>query len=341
MCVYCGQGHPSSSCSTIIDIAIQKEILRKAGRCYTCLKRHHLSKNCRSRLRCDNCRGRHHVTICSRNVGQNTNPSIPRQNASSRVPSQGSEGSTPMTTNSFYASAGTPILLQTAQLQLFNPHSVNVCTVARAILDSGSQRTYITRHLREEMNLSTIRTELLRIKTFGRTECDDTSCDVVRMGIETKNNETLVVTALVVPFICNPLTTQPIDASSENHSHLLGLELADTADASDTLETDMLIGSDCYWSLVTGRIIKGENGPTAIHTKARWVLSGPADQPGVTLTFTTTHTLNIETHSPLEENLDDHLKWFGNSNHLESQMMCHQFTPGLSNKSSMMARGTK
>ena len=170
--------------------------------------------------------------------------------------------------------------------------------MARAILDSGSQRKYITSHLREELNLSTIRMELLRIKTFGRTGCDDTSCDVVRMGIETKNNETLVV-----PFICNPLTTQPIDASSENHSHLLGLELADTADATDMLEIDMLIGSDCYWSLVNGRIIKGENGPTAVHTDAGWVLSGPADQPEVTtnLTFTTTHALKIETHSPLEE----------------------------------------
>ena len=99
-----------------------------------------------------------------------------------------------------------------------------------------------------------------------------------------------MVTAMVVPFICNPMTTQPIDASCENHSHLLGLELADTADATDTLEIDMLIGSDYYWSLVTGRIIKRENGLTAVHTKARWVLSGPADQPEVTttLTFTTT-----------------------------------------------------
>ena len=95
MRVYCGQGHPSSSCSTVIDIAVRKEILQKAGRCYTCLKRHHLSKNCRSRLRCESCQGRHHVTICSRNVGQNTNPSSPRPNTTSRVSSEGFEGRTP------------------------------------------------------------------------------------------------------------------------------------------------------------------------------------------------------------------------------------------------------
>ena len=84
------------------------------------------------------------------------------------------------------------------------------------------------------------------------------------------------MTALVLPFICNPLTTQS-DALSENYSHLLCLELDDTVDASDMLEIDVVIGSECYWSLVTGRIIKGENGPTAIHKRAGWVLSGPAD----------------------------------------------------------------
>ena len=42
-----------------------------------------------------------------------------------------------------------------------------------------------------------------------------------------------MMTALVVPFICNPLTAQLINRSSEHHDHLLGLELADSADASD------------------------------------------------------------------------------------------------------------
>ena len=184
--------------------------------------------------------------------------------------------------------------------------------MARAILDGGSQRTYITSRLRDELSLPIVRTELLQIKTFGSTECDHTSCDVVQIGVETKDGATQMMHALVVQFICNPLTTQPIDQSIESHDHLLGLELADSADASDVLEVDVLIGSDCYWSLVTGRVIRGDNGPTAIHTKVGWVLSGPVDQPEVTtnLTFMTTHVLKIETCPTMEGNLDDHLKRF-------------------------------
>ena len=136
--------------------------------------------------------------------------------------------------------------------------------MARAILDSGSQRTYITSRLRDELNLPTVKTKLLQIKTFGSTKSDDTSCDVVQVGIETRDDGTLSITALV---ICNPLTTQPIDHSGERYDHLWGLELADSADTSDILEVDVLIGSDSYLNFVTGRVINGESGPTAIHTR--------------------------------------------------------------------------
>ena len=43
----------------------------------------------------------------------------------------------------------------------------------------------------------------------------------------------------------------------------------------ETLGVDILVGSDCYWKLVTGHTIKGAQGPTAVHTKLGWVLPGP------------------------------------------------------------------
>ena len=128
--------------------------------------------------------------------------------------------------------------------------------IARAILDNGSQQTYITTHLRDELSLPTLK---LQIKTFGNSECSGTSYDVIQIDVETKNN-TQTMDALVVPMICNPLTTQPFDHSSGKHDHLIGLKLADSADASDMLEVDVLIGSNYYWNLVTGRVIRGRMG---------------------------------------------------------------------------------
>ena len=48
----------------------------------------------------------------------------------------------------------------------------------------------------------------------------------------------------------------------------MGLELADSSDAEDVLEVDVLIGSDVYWRLVTGRMRRGRTGPTVIQTKS-------------------------------------------------------------------------
>ena len=126
---------------------------------------------------------------------------------------------------------------------------------------------------RLSLHLPTKRTECLHIKTFGSTEGHAT-CEVVDLGLITKGSEKLKLTALVVPFICNPLTSQPINHARDDYDHLLGIDLADSADIGDVLESDMLIGSDFYWSLVTGRVRRGRSGPVAIHTRIGLTCSG-------------------------------------------------------------------
>ena len=44
-------------------------------------------------------------------------------------------------------------------------------------------------------------------------------------------------------------------------------------------ERDVLVGADHYWDLVTGDIVKGEYGPTAINSRLVWLISGPAESP--------------------------------------------------------------
>ena len=176
-CVYCGQSHMSSSCTIVTDVAARKDTLHKAGRCYICLQKHHRCKYCRSNISCRKCRGRHHFSICLRQSSQQGNtapaPLGLSQGSSDTLPS--SQGSIPKSTSTLYVGAQTPILLQTARLRLFKLSSGKPCIAARAIMDSGSQRTYITSRLRDQLNLSTMGTESLQIKTFGTTETHDTS----------------------------------------------------------------------------------------------------------------------------------------------------------------------
>lgn len=129
-CVYCSQEHTSNSCTTVADKTERK------GRCFVCLKRHHLCRDCRSKFNCKNCRGRHHISICTRAAYQDKTK---KSSDTLPDPEKNLEGAkVPRTSSLLYVGAQTPILLQTARLQLVGMMTE---TVARAVLDSGSQKT--------------------------------------------------------------------------------------------------------------------------------------------------------------------------------------------------------
>ena len=71
-CSFCRQPHPSHSCQTVTDVIERKRILKTSGRCYVCLRKYHMSRDCRSNSRCTKCNGRHHVSICTGGSSQPT-----------------------------------------------------------------------------------------------------------------------------------------------------------------------------------------------------------------------------------------------------------------------------
>ena len=67
-CSYCQQPHPSNTCGIVTQPHARKQMLQKAGQCFICLRRGHVSKKCDSGKRCGKCSGRHHISICTRGV---------------------------------------------------------------------------------------------------------------------------------------------------------------------------------------------------------------------------------------------------------------------------------
>ena len=65
-CCYCNQSHPPTKCSIITSVEDRKQSLRKSGRCFLCLRRGHLSHECRSQGRCHSCNGHNHTSICNK-----------------------------------------------------------------------------------------------------------------------------------------------------------------------------------------------------------------------------------------------------------------------------------
>lgn len=63
-CCYCDQHHSPTECTVVTEVDTRKQLLRKAGRCYSCLLKGHLYRDCRTSNRCRTCQGKHHTSIC-------------------------------------------------------------------------------------------------------------------------------------------------------------------------------------------------------------------------------------------------------------------------------------
>lgn len=69
-CHSCQQpGHCASACSVVTSIDERRKILRDKWRCFVCMRKGHVSWQCRSTNKCVRCRGHHHLSICSQEEG--------------------------------------------------------------------------------------------------------------------------------------------------------------------------------------------------------------------------------------------------------------------------------
>ena len=210
-----------------------------------------------------------------------------------------------------YADSSTPVLLQTAQAVVFNPQQPGCKVKVRIILDNGSQRTYLTDNLKNTLRLPSQQKKQDSIKTFGSTDERLEQVDVAAFGIELNGS---LIYCFTVPLICQPLQSQPFNRLIGDNKCFSELRLTDYSTGEQNLDVDILIGSDHYWNLVTGHTIRGSQGPTAVHTKLGWVLSGPVGSGHAEdlqrNNLVTTHVLNCATEPVSYEGLEGELKKF-------------------------------
>ena len=273
-----------------------------------CLRKDHISRNCPSKSRCHNCNGKHHVSICQTKLSAVT-PTYPATAVSAPIPPQQGLTVQPGTnTVVCYSNSSTPVLLQTAQATVYNPQRPECKVKARIILDSGSQRTYLTDNLKNILQLPVLERKQVSIKTFGSTDERLELVEVAALGIELKGEPNLLLSAFTVPLICQSLQGQPVNQVVDDNACFSGLRLADYCAEGETLNVDILVGSDYYWTLVTGHTIRGTRGPTALHTKLGWVLSGPVSygNPGdqQRSNLVTAHVLKCATEQVPYEGLE-------------------------------------
>ena len=158
----------------------RRRILRDAGKCFVCLRRGHLARQCQSKTRCPHCHGRHHGSICQKGspVSQ-PREGQPKPVQQQPVPPTNSNPTgmnptasvfKPPTSTALCTSSNQAILLQTAQTTVCNPNEPQLAKHVRLILDGGSQRSYITEELKKALHLRPTGEQSMRIMTFGSVE---------------------------------------------------------------------------------------------------------------------------------------------------------------------------
>ena len=244
-CCYCRQeGHSPTNCKRVTNIDERKRLLRESGRCFNCLRKGHIGRDCHSSSKCSNCNGRHHTSICmramraqpSRDDLNSTKPNLQPLNQEA-PPYNQTESTTICCT-----STSNVILLQTAKTFVFNLNDPTRKITVHVILDGGSQCSYITEQTYRRLRLKFLGTRAMRILTFGSREENNTNCTVVKVGIETKDDRPLELKLLSIKHICEPINNAALDLS--RYTQLEGLELAMDYEYSRQIRPDILIGSD-------------------------------------------------------------------------------------------------
>ena len=274
-CTFCEGRHSSIHCHKVIDIDQRKEIARKFNKCFNCLYTGHRQSECRSSGRCRRCNRKHHTALCSNQqtpANENrTDSDQARNRSSTNHNNQSFQGLTTATT----WEANSAVLLQIAEAELRKPLGSKIVK-ANVFFDLGSQFSYLLQEVKNELDLDIVRHDVLEQNTFGRTQSETVSSEVVTVQI-LKNGFSKDITLHTSRYICGELPSFKL--SKRKKQELGKITLAHPRCMNDGSHAiSLLIGADLYWEFVGVESITTSFGMRANNSKLGWLLSGTTDE---------------------------------------------------------------
>ncbi|UYV75619.1 hypothetical protein LAZ67_13000765, partial [Cordylochernes scorpioides] len=284
-CMLCQNSHLLSKYQLFRDKSLQERwrFVRDNGLCYNCLRSNHLVYACKLTAVCGVCKLRHHTLLHAFTSESHDSNSLPgaihavESSNANRVDSSVRSNvnylarlNAVIQTHSInHSSSSSQILLSTALIRVNDLYGYSC--MARALIDTGSQRTLITDSLRKTLNLPVNYSDA---SMYGiRDNCLEKPLGEMDITFSPHySNMLFTAKALILNKITCNLPNFVMERS--RWPHLVGLRLADpTFDKPAPI--DIIIGSDIAPSLYTGQVrFKNEKCPTACNSKLGWLLSG-------------------------------------------------------------------
>lgn len=265
--------------------------VKAKGLCFNCLKSNHVLGNCPSPTSCRHCGKRHHSSM-HKPQGAPTN--LGHQYRDNTACDDGQAATT--STNIHFASGSSRILLSTA-IVLIKSNAGHLVPV-RALLDSGSQSTFITEVLANKLGLKRNPTNTF-LSGIGQTPIRKATSTVDICIHSRINNEFVAMTrSITIDKITGLIPGETI--RHNDWPHLSNLALADPQYYQAT-DIEMLLGADIYGDLLmNGLLPKMDGSPFAQNTKLGWVLFGRVTNPGALVNADHIHNFHIETREDPE-----------------------------------------
>ena len=269
-CVFCeSKEHLPENC--LLSIEERKNALKKRGICFKCFRPRHLAKNCWRNTTCTLCtQNTHNTLLCEK---QNTLPKSKNSQTNNEDSINNVNSTTVSTCSTNNINSSTSIFLQTCTA-VVNSNIKN--KLIRILIDGGSHRTFISERLANELKLPIVRIENLQIHAFGdENQISKREYKCVKVTLNNPNDQNIKkdVNALVVNKITEADIINIPDKWLKDKLKENSLKYTD----DHNLPIDMLIGADCYWEIVTGKIHHLSKRLVAMETVFGSTLMGQAN----------------------------------------------------------------
>ncbi len=275
-CWFCSGFHRGITCTAYPTAAARREkILKDNKRCVRCLREDHVnSRKCKANIgQCKFCRQTHMHSLCPSQFGTSGPSShTPAHTSTSDNRKSAKKQATSQHHTCTAHTGGKQTLLQTASVKVFNEDK-SQCAKVSLVLDSGSEKTYITESLAKKLNLPRLGKEYIDIFHFGSRKPIPTSTDRTELQIKLANGQMLFISANIVPDISGSMRKAAIPKSVQRR--LKGYNLADIpSESGSSIDIDILIGMDLYWQLIEPNIKELDTGLYLVKSRLGWLITG-------------------------------------------------------------------
>ncbi|XP_043463826.1 uncharacterized protein LOC122499504, partial [Leptopilina heterotoma] len=273
-CPLCEGPHALMRCSQFKEKSVQdrKEEVKRLRLCFNCLGPHRANV-CPSSGRCSTCQGKHHSSIHQQNLGRVAASAIPDN-------PENDGAQKPNTSVVSLHSAKSPtllrkILLATARVIVVGPKGK--VTYARALLDQGSESSFISEALVQLLELPKLHTHtpLSGIGDSAAGTARSMTQVTVRSVIE--SDFQVEAEMLVLPRVTSSLPSHEANVD-------LGRELFPGVTWADPefhvrQKVDIVLGGDLYGQLLRPGLKKSATSKlVAQNTVLGWIVSGPMEE---------------------------------------------------------------